>query len=64
VIEDENTITLAVSTERIRLLMAALPLRDHATTEEARAFLALYSTALATKLEDTLKKFVAEKLAL
>ena len=56
-------ITITITTERIRQLLARKGNVSQATTEEAEAFLTLYGGALTDHLGEELKKYVEGKLA-
>ena len=56
-------ITITITTERIRQLLARKGNVRQATTQEAEAFLILYGTALTDHLAEELKRYVESRIA-
>lgn len=53
---------IEVSVERLRLLGSKIRKDSEFTSEDAKAFLQLYGEQLKSKMEQTLKDFLQEKL--
>ncbi len=56
------TLTFTITPEKIRRITVDALKNQHFSSEEANAFLRLYYNAIVTRVENTLKNFIVEKL--